>query len=66
MVMKVVAFNGSARKKGNTEILLNTVLDELGKEGLETELVHLSRGVPSGLHRLLQVLRKQGSALCGR
>ena len=51
--MKVVAFNGSARKEGNTAILLNTVLEELGKEGLETELVHLAAGVPSGLHRLL-------------
>ena len=27
--MKVVAFNGSARKEGNTDILLNLVLDEL-------------------------------------
>src|SRR5512140_2520237 len=42
--MKVVAFNGSARKEGNTAILLNTVLEELEKEGLETELVHLAPG----------------------
>jgi multimeric flavodoxin WrbA len=40
--MKVVAFNGSARAKGNTAILLNIVLDELGKEGIETELVSLA------------------------
>jgi multimeric flavodoxin WrbA len=40
--MKVVAFNGSARKDGNTAILLNTVLDELEKEGISTELVQLS------------------------
>jgi multimeric flavodoxin WrbA len=40
--MKVVAFNGSARAKGNTAILLNVVLDELGKEGIETELVTLA------------------------
>ena len=46
--MKVVAFNGSARKKGNTEILLNTVLEELEKEGLETELVHLAPGSIQG------------------
>lgn len=39
--MKVVAFNGSARKDGNTAILLNTVLDELKQEGIETELVQL-------------------------
>jgi multimeric flavodoxin WrbA len=40
--MKVVAFNGSARAKGNTAVLLNTALDELRKEGIETELVELA------------------------
>jgi len=40
--MKVVAFNGSPRKDGNTTILINHVLRELGKEGVETELVQLS------------------------
>ena len=39
---KVVAFNGSARKNGNTAILLRTVLKELEKEGTETELIQLS------------------------
>jgi multimeric flavodoxin WrbA len=39
--MKVVAFNGSARKDGNTAILLRTVLAELEAEGIETELVQL-------------------------
>lgn len=40
--MKVIAFNGSARKDGNTAILLRYVLAELEKEGIETELVQLS------------------------
>ena len=40
--MKVVAFNGSARKDGNTAILINYVLSELGNEGIETELVQLA------------------------
>jgi multimeric flavodoxin WrbA len=40
--MKVVAFNGSARKGGNTAILLRHVLGELEKEGIETELVEMS------------------------
>jgi multimeric flavodoxin WrbA len=40
--MKVVAFNGSARKGGNTAILLGYVLRELEAEGIETELVELS------------------------
>jgi multimeric flavodoxin WrbA len=39
---KVVAFNGSARKNGNTAILLRHVLAELEKEGVETELVEMS------------------------
>lgn len=46
--MKVVAFNGSARAKGNTAILLNVVLDELSKEGIETELVTLAGKVVPG------------------
>jgi multimeric flavodoxin WrbA len=42
LVMKVVAFNGSARKEGNTAILLDLVLEELRAEGMETELYHLA------------------------
>ena len=40
--MKVVALNGSARKDGNTAILINLVFDELKKEGIETELIQLA------------------------
>lgn len=40
--MKVVAFNGSARKDGNTAILVRQVFAELEKEGVETELVQFS------------------------
>ena len=40
--MKVVAFNGSARKEGNTAFLLNTVLAELASEGIDTEIYHLA------------------------
>ena len=40
--MNVVAFNGSARKDGNTAILVNTVFKELKKAGIETEMVQLS------------------------
>lgn len=40
--MKVVAFNGSARKKGNTALMINTVFKELEAEGIETELVNLA------------------------
>lgn len=40
--MKVVAFSGSARKDGNTAILVNAVFKELKKAGIKTELVQLS------------------------
>jgi len=40
--MKVVAFNGSARKDGNTAILVRPVFAELEKEGIETELVQFA------------------------
>jgi multimeric flavodoxin WrbA len=40
--MKVIAFNGSARKGGNTSILIHTALAELEGEGIETELYELS------------------------
>ena len=40
--MRVVGFNGSARKGGNTTLLLRHVFTELEKEGIETELVELS------------------------
>jgi len=40
--MKVVAFNGSARKDGNTAILLRYALGELKQAGIDTELVQLA------------------------
>ena len=40
--MMVVAINGSARKDGNTALLLGHVLEELSKEGIRTELLQLA------------------------
>ena len=39
--MKVVAFNGSPRKKGNTQILINKVFEELEAKNIETEIVQV-------------------------
>ena len=39
--MKVVAFNGSPRKEGNTYQSLQVVIGELQKEGIETEVIQL-------------------------
>jgi multimeric flavodoxin WrbA len=40
--MKVVAFNGSARKDGNTAILIREAFKELEAGGIETEMIQLS------------------------
>ncbi len=40
-ILKVVAFNGSPRKGGNTTSLIRYVLKELEKEGIETETVQI-------------------------
>ena len=39
--MKVVAFNGSPNKEGNTYQAIKLVLNELEKEGIETEIIHV-------------------------
>lgn len=40
--MQVVAFNGSPRKDGNTAAMLKHVLQELEREGIQTELLQLA------------------------
>ena len=37
--MKVVGINGSARRDGNTALIIKAVFEELEAEGIETELV---------------------------
>jgi len=41
--MKVLAFNGSPRKNGNTAAALNIVMAELNKQGIETEPIHVGK-----------------------
>jgi len=40
--LKVVAINGSARADGNTAALLRRALEEIGRAGIETELIQLA------------------------
>ena len=40
--MKVIAFNASSRKGGNTEFLIEQVFKELSKKGIKTELYQLA------------------------
>lgn len=40
--MKVIGINGSARKDGNTAILMGKMFEVLNKEDIETEMIQLS------------------------
>ena len=46
--MKIVAFNGSPRRKGNTAILIDEMFKILQKEGIETEMIQLGNQLVHG------------------
>lgn len=46
--MKVVAFNGSPKKEGNTYHAIRTVANELEKQGIEVEIVHVGNKMIRG------------------
>lgn len=46
--MKVVAFNGSPNREGNTWHALQMVTAELGQEGVDTEIVHVGNKAIKG------------------
>jgi multimeric flavodoxin WrbA len=58
-VMKVVAFNGSPRRDGNTFCLINHVFKALQKEGVETELVQLGGNLVHGCTACYQCFSKK-------
>lgn len=43
--MKVLAINGSARKDGNTAIIINKIFEELNAAGIETEIVQFAGSI---------------------
>ncbi len=57
--MKVVAFNGSPRKGGNTSILINHVFEALNKEGIETEFVQLGGNLIHGCMACYQCFKNK-------
>ena len=57
--MKVIAFNGSARKDGNTAILIRKVFSALEAEGIETELFQFAGKTIKGCIACGQCFKKQ-------
>lgn len=47
-MIKVVAFNGSPRQEGNTYHAIKLVAEELQKEGIEVEIVHVGNKLIRG------------------
>lgn len=57
--MKVVAFNASARKGGNTKVLLEAVLKPLQEAGAQTELIELAGTNPKGCKACFVCIKKK-------
>ena len=57
--MRVVAFNGSPRKEGNTYLLIERVFEELRKERIETEYVHFGGKPLRGCTACLKCVEKK-------
>ena len=57
--MKAIAFNGSPNKKGNTWHALQMVTEQLEKEGIETEIVHVGNKAIRGCIACGQCAKKQ-------
>lgn len=64
--MKVVAFNGSPRKKGNTSVLIDTVLSELQIEGIETKHLQLGGQNIKGCLACMKCMDAQDNTCPGR
>jgi len=62
-MIKVAAFNGSPRKNGNTAILLQTVLDTLRKQEIETAFIQAGGERVSGCRACYQC-RKNRDGRC--
>ena len=57
--MKIVAFNGSPRKDGNTSLLIKQVFSELEKEGIEAELIQIGGRAMHGCIACMQCGKKK-------
>lgn len=61
--MKVLAINGSPRKKGNTELLLREVLSVIEAEGITTELIQIGGKKVNGCVACMKC-KKEKDAKC--
>lgn len=57
--MKIVAFNGSPNAKGNTFHALQMVAEELEKEGIATEIIHVGNKAVRGCLACGQCVKKK-------
>lgn len=57
--MKMVAFNGSPNKEGNTYHAIKLVVAELEQEGIETEIVHVGNKTIRGCIACMQCAKHQ-------
>lgn len=57
--MKTIAFNGSPNAKGNTYHALQMVVDELEKEGIESEILHVGNKAIRGCLACGQCAKKK-------
>ncbi len=57
--MQVVAFNGSARKNGNTAMMIGYLFAELEQEGISTEMVQLAGEHPHGCIACYQCFKRK-------
>jgi len=57
--MKVVAFNGSPRKKGNTYHAIQIVFKELKRDGIDTEFIQLGGSDIKGCTACLKCIEKK-------
>lgn len=46
--MKVIAINGSPKKNGNTSIVIKNMTNELEKQNIETEIIHVGNALIHG------------------
>ncbi|MDF2569760.1 MAG: reductase [Sporomusa sp.] len=57
--MKVIAFNGSPRKEGNTYAALSAVGEELKQQGIEFEIVHVGNKAVRGCIACMGCVKNQ-------